>query len=413
MSEGHIEERPGDLSPGPEPGPRAAAEPARRQRAAWSAVLWLLAVLFFLIGAVALSPFWAPDVAALLPWGARPGASPDDYTALAARVAAIEKRAASPGTDADALKSSVGAVGRRIDQLETAMSAKVAEIEKRPASPASDIDAIKLSESALARRIDQLEAARNGSGQVEASVAATRTDMQQLEQRVASEIAEAQKVHQELSKLGTATSDLASRLQALEQRVQSQSGAERTDAALAMVLLQMREAVEQARPFPAEYGTFKALARDPELVAQAAPLAEAAQNGVASRTVLSKRLTELSGRVATATEPPAESDWGVQALARLRGLVTIRRIDSASQTGPEAAVTAAQAALTRGDLAGAVADLERLGGANAEAALPWLRMARERLAVETALDHMQQLLAARLGTRAAPAEPSAGARTPS
>jgi hypothetical protein len=98
--------------------------------------------------------------------------------------------------------------------------------------------------------------------------------------------------------------------------------------------------------------------------------------------------------------------------------VTIRRIDGASQTGPEAAASGAQAALARGDLAGAVAALDPLTGANAEAARPWLRMARERLVVETALDRLRQLLGARIGSsRAAPvgvpAEPSAKARAPS
>ena len=77
--------------------------------------------------------------------------------------------------------------------------------------------------------------------------------------------------------------------------------------------------------------------------------------------------------------------------------MTIRRIGGASQTGPEAAVSAAQASLDRGDLAGAVAALESLTGAAAEAARPWLKMARERLSVERALDRLQQVLTARLG----------------
>jgi hypothetical protein len=97
--------------------------------------------------------------------------------------------------------------------------------------------------------------------------------------------------------------------------------------------------------------------------------------------------------------------------------VTIRRIEGPSQTGSEAAVNAAQTALARGDLAGAVAALDPLTGANAEAARPWMRMARERLAAEAALDHLQELLTTRLGSApaAAPAsspdQPSEKART--
>jgi hypothetical protein len=108
-------------------------------------------------------------------------------------------------------------------------------------------------------------------------------------------------------------------------------------------------------------------------------------------------------------------DWREQTLARLRGLVTIRRIDGSSHTGasagPDGAVGAAQAALARGDLAGAVAVIESLTGADAEAARPWLLMARERLAAETALDHVQELLTERLG-RPSAAPGAAPAKVP-
>jgi hypothetical protein len=393
MSEMQPEELPaerGTIRAEPEPRPPDTSDAARRPGASRLAVLWLLAVLIIIIAGVALSPFWAPGVAPLLPWVERPEAATDDNAALAARVA---------------------------------------EIEKRPASPTVNVDAVKSTVGALERRVDQLEAAGGEAARIEAAVAATKAGMQQLEQRiaaiegqsssqVASEAAEVQKIANELSRLNNVTADLANRLPALEQQVQSQSGAERTDAALALVLLQMREAVDQARPFPAELAAFKAIARDPELAAQAGVLAEAAQNGVASRGVLSRRLAEIAGEVANAAEPPPEADWGAQALARLRGLVTIRRIDGASQTRPEAAVSAAQTALARADLAGAVAALGGLAGANAEAARPWVRMAQERLATEAALDRLRELLDAKLtGTRAvpqpAPAEPSNKARTPS
>ncbi len=188
---------------------------------------------------------------------------------------------------------------------------------------------------------------------------------------------------------------------ALEREGQSQNKAElRTDGMLALLLGQMREAIEQARPFPAEFDAFIGLARDSDLAAAAQPLAQPARNGVASRAVLVKGLAELAGRMAVAGEPAVKSDWREQTLARLRGLVTIRRIDSSSHTGSaggaaggsDGAVGTAQAALARGDLAGAVAALEPLTGADAEAAGPWLLMARERLAAETALDHIQELL---------------------
>jgi hypothetical protein len=431
MSEGRSEERPGEgaaIPVEPEPAAPPVPEPARPRRASRRAAPWLLAALIVIVAGVALSPFWAPDVAPLLPWGERRATANDDV-ALAARVAALENRPMPPSIDIEPIKSAIGALQRRVEQFESTLNARLDEIEKRPAPPGVDLEPIKSAASALTQRVDQLEAASAAARQSAAAIGAMQAGLQQLEQRLGAleaqsssratnEGAELQKTQLELARLGKLTADLENRVPAIERQIKSQNGVERTDAALAMVLLQMREAVEQARPFPAEYNAFKALARDPDLGAAAEPLAEAARNGVASRAVLSKRLAELAGQVAAAGEPPAASDWGAQALARLRGLVSIRRIDGASQTGPEAAVSAAETALARGDLAGAAAALEPLSGANAEAARPWLRMARDRLATEKALDHLQELLAARLGgtppaPASAPAEPAAKAREPS
>jgi hypothetical protein len=404
MSEGHSEDRPAegaDLPAEPAPQPAPAAESTPPRKPARPAILWLSALLVLLITGVALSPFWAPDLAPLLPWGARSGAQADEFAALAARLAAVENRPSPPGVDADAIKSAIGAVGRRVDQVESAVNNRLSEIEKRPAQAGIDVDAIKSAEAALARRLDQLEQ-RLAAAEAQSSG------------RKTSEAAALDKINGELSRLENATTELAKRVPELEQQVKSRGSAEHGDAELALLLLRIREAVDQARPFPAEYSALKALARDSELAVQAEPLAEAARSGVASRAVLSGRLAEIADQVASATGPPPKADWGAQTLARLRGLVTIRRIDGPSQTVPEAAVSAAQAALARGDLFGAIAALEPLTGANAEAARPWLQMARQRLAVEAALDGLQQALAERLGPpQAAPAEPAASAKAPS
>src|SRR5205823_12477554 len=92
------------------------------------------------------------------------------------------------------------------------------------------------------------------------------------------------------------------------------------------------EPIQVPRPFAAEYDAFPALARvRPDIAAAAAPLAESAKNGVASRAVLAQRLHALAGSIATAEAPPADPDWGDKAWARLRGLVTIRRIDRSEE----------------------------------------------------------------------------------
>jgi hypothetical protein len=53
-------------------------------------------------------------------------------------------------------------------------------------------------------------------------------------------------------------------------------------------------------------------------------------------------------------------------------------------------VARAEAALDRGDLAAAVAELEALDGAAADTAAPWLAKARPRLAAEAALHTLHE-----------------------
>lgn len=425
MSDGHGEQHLQEEAAGSAEAPSAPATAIARRRP-YGTALGLAALLIAVLAGVALSPFWVPQLAPLLPWGPKPAASADEYAALAARVAAIERHPPAPSVNIDALKSSVDELAQRLGQLETAVNSRLA-------TSTTNVDATKSQLAGLTQRIDRLDAAGSGNRQLESSVAAAKAGLADLQQRLTAveaqsssrtdgEAANLQKLQQELSGLGTTTSGLADRVGALEQQSQSQGTAElRTDAMLALLLMQMREAVEQARPFPAEYSAFTTLAHDPGLKAAVEPLANAARNGVAGRAVLEKRLTELSTKFATATEPVDETDWGHKVLAHLRGLVTIRRIDGPSQTGPDAAVGAAQIVLARGDLSGAVAALDGLTGANAEAAGPWLKMARERLAVEAALNHLQELLTVRLGSAPpAPPVPPSGApqdppatRTPS
>ena len=383
MTEGHDQEHPAEGSALPPVTNQTLGEGAQSVQLAGGSlqtVWWLAALLLLVIAGVGLSPFWARDVVPLLPWGSQSAAPAENYAALAAQVAAIENR---------------------------------------PGPPPPDIAAINSAASALARRVDQLETARDPDRQTDAAVAGIKAGLQQLEERLSafearsaaranSETAEFEKLRQQLSQIGSISSDLADRLPAIERRVGA-TGAVRTDAALLAALLQMREAVEVARPFATEYDAFIALAHDqPDLIAAAQPLAGLAQAGVAGNAVLSERLGQLSGRIVPAVAPPVDSDLRTQALAWLHSLVTIRRIDAASQTGQEPAMNVAEGALVRGDLPGTVSALQTLSGPKSGAIQSWLEMAQQRLAAEATLAHLQELLVARLGT---PPEAPGGAPT--
>ena len=273
--------------------------------------------------------------------------------------------------------------------------------------------AIDHPDPALIERLDRLEAAQHQArqdaakslaalqqttGQAAATIKELDGRIAALEAKPAAPAGEIAELRQQLAKLSTAVADLGARVAAVEKAAPAQSTADPTDSALLLTLLRIRDAVEVTRPFAAEYEAFAALVQArPEIAAAAGPLAEPAKTGVASRAVLLARLHALAGAIAAAEAQPAEPDWSEKVLARLRGLVTIRRIDGAGQSEPEAAVSAAERALAGGDLAAAVAPLGRLAGPPAEAARPWLQMARQRLAVEAALHRVEELLTARLG----------------
>jgi hypothetical protein len=317
---------------------------AAPRRAAVSPRLIAAAVLIVVL-AIAATPFWAPPVIQALPWGQ----------------AAPPVQARAPAAPAPSARG------------ETAPDPGVAAIKAQAAQSAA---AVQL----LGQRLAALESK-------------PPPDLGPIQQQLAA----VAKANAELTK---ANAELATTVAALQKAAQSQPAADPNKAALALALLQIREAVEVARPFDAEYRALVALARDhPEIAAAAKPLAEPAASGVASRAALVDRLRQSAPEIATA-KPPPKPGWKSQIVARLRSLVTIRRLDGDARNPAEAAVATAQRDMATGDLAGAVEALSALSGPSRDAAEPWLRIARQRLAVETALRQVAAAVTVVLGTPA-------------
>jgi hypothetical protein len=319
----------------------------------------------------------------LLPW-----AEPSDaakYDALAQRVARLEQRPVTMPIDQEALKSAQTALEQKIAALEGAVAA-LRQIQGDVATKA-----------ALAQQSQRLDAA-----EVQAAA------------RIAAQIAEIDKMRQELAQRGAAGGELATRVDALEHQLRAQNSIDRAERVRVLALLQLREAVEAGQPFTAEFTAFNQLAaNDPELAAAARPLADAARSGVATRAELRRRLGDVADHIDPAKASrtkSAKSKWWEEALDRVRALVTVRHIDGNAKTGPGAAVEAAQTALAQDNLAGAIAALDGVSGTDAEMMQPWLKAARQRLAAQAALTRLQGLLTAQLG--ASPASPAATAPAP-
>jgi hypothetical protein len=97
--------------------------------------LWLGSLPALMIAAIVLSPFWAPPVGRLLPWGEKLPAAGQGEGALAARLSEIEKRSVLSSFDIDAINSAESTLALRIDQLEASLS----RLEKSSNSPPPNI----------------------------------------------------------------------------------------------------------------------------------------------------------------------------------------------------------------------------------------------------------------------------------
>jgi hypothetical protein len=273
-----------------------------------------------------------------------------------------------------------------------------------PWSPAAD----RGDASQLGERIDRLAAAQDDAQHrldqtaAAADAAAQRLDrrMAALEAKPAGAPADLTDLRQQIAKLSESVNDLGGRLDALDKTVHARAALDPTDVALALAVLPIRDAVAAGRPFAAQYKTLTVLARNRPDIAQAAlPLSEPAKTGVATVAALEHGLRLLGADTAvTAAAPAAPRGWTEAMVARLAGLIAIRRVDdgAAPERLPQT-LDQAQQALARGDLGGAVTALDTLSGAPAAAAAPWLARARQKLAADAAVQRLETATTARLG----------------
>jgi hypothetical protein len=171
---------------------------------------------------------------------------------------------------------------------------------------------------------------------------------------------------------------------------------------LIVALADLGNAVSTSRSFAAQLASVEALGQSRAGWAEALqPLEGPAKSGIPSAAVLARR---FSDEVATAilradtASPSAQSGLGEAVLAKLRSLVVIRRTDGAADNANpvDAAVATSEAALAKDDLAGAVAALSDLSGAQAAAASAWLQQARQRLQAEQTIATLTQELSSDL-----------------
>ncbi|MEW5726853.1 MAG: mitofilin family membrane protein [Pseudomonadota bacterium] len=350
----------------PEAAPETPAETApakeRKSGAPWGAIVAVGTIAALAALGVATWPQWkdmvAPPVVAPpqpqpAPTPAPESAAPEPASPEPASPEPASPEPASPVAEPEP-PATDPATTDRLDRLEQA----VAALEARPQIP-----------EALVREVQSLSAALAETRKTTADAAAVLR--------------------------------LADRLDKVEAELRDIQSRRTSAAALLLATGQLREAVNHALPFEAELRAVRVLApQDAEMAAAVEALKPRAAAGIPTRMVLAERFNALAPALVRSDLMPQGQSWWRDTVNRLGSLLTVRREDGdAAGTSPAAVVARAQAALRRGDLAGAIAQAETLDGAAAETVAPWLDDARARLAADKALSTLTAAVVAAIGPR--------------
>ena len=425
--------------------PISVAEPptaATRPRGGGGAMIAAAIVAALItVGGLATEPLWRPYLAAFIPTPTVPAPAPDpalaqrldaleqQATELGQRLAAVDgavtqldARGAGAGTDMADLSGQVEAIQRESAALRHDLDAVLAQPAPNAPGPVAipeEIARLPEDVAALRQRLDEVAAAAamesGPSPETATTLDTLRRQIDALNTTANSFDAWIGTVESRLD----AVEALEGRIAALEQAASTAGDRATGNAALALAVNQLQAALAGQRPFAAELAALSEVAAgDPEaraLSAAIATLTPQAETGVptlvelrtafpdTARAVVAASRAEAAATAVAEAAPGTESEappgWLDAAMLKLSELVSVRPVGEDVEGEDAAArVARAEAVLAKGDLAGAVAELDGLTGQAAEAAAPWLVDARARLDAEATLATLQSIAVARLAS---------------
>ncbi|MBI1364473.1 MAG: hypothetical protein GC153_00765 [Alphaproteobacteria bacterium] len=158
-------------------------------------------------------------------------------------------------------------------------------------------------------------------------------------------------------------------------------GGATTDPSAAVALAALERVVARGAPFQDELNEFARYARSAAPVAALRPIAA---KGAPTADEL-KESFDPAARAALAAASREGANGFAGILAEFPKLFSARPARPQPGSTPRAVISRAEAAIDKGDVAGAVDELSVLRGGAAEAFAPWLEQARARLAADQAL----------------------------
>jgi hypothetical protein len=306
----------------------------------------------------------------------QPGGDGSQLTQLEQRVAALE----TAGRDAAASDQGGAPLQKAVTALQERLAALAARLPEDAQSRLSQID----------QRLGAAEQAETRLQQLSSSV-------DQLTQKLNTDEQHSQELVTQLSALSERVSGAEGKLDAA---LRNRSRA----SALALIVSQLEAAIDEARPYRSQVETLTAMTQDSaaagdDAIEQALRALEpGAAAGVPSIAALRQSFRPVANEIVHAARAPDGDNLIDRATDNLMRLVTVRPVgDDVRGDTAEARVARAEAALDKGDLASAVAELEQLDGRPADAGADWLSQAKLRLGADQAVaklrTHATELLA--------------------
>ncbi len=371
----------------------AAAQPPQRRSGAGAAWFAVLVALLALTGA-ATAPYWIPEVyrqpspidlaerMTALEAGGDPqalAAVSDRLAGLGDRLAALERLAADvPSAD------ELAALASRLDAAERAQAdaAGLAEsldgLDRRLTALEGGLPSIMAAR--LAAQDEALERLTGEAGRLSATLADQRATL-----------AGARSAQADLQATAGELDDLTAAMAATQRedgrRIARLEASDSRGQALVLAIGQLRDAVADGGRYAGPLAAVRRLAAgDPRITGDLSRLAATADSGIPTQAMLAADFPAMARAAREAAALPDDPDWLDQAAAAVNNLVSWRPAAGEVEGDEPAAILArAEHRLGAGNLAGAVAAMQKLSGRAEEPAAAWLEEAAARLRAEDAL----------------------------
>lgn len=381
-----------------------------------SATIAVLLAVIVGLGGYASIPYWRDKVP--MPYRSYLPDLPASETR--GLIADLEKNVDANRTELARLRAEVKTMGGMIEDVNDTVAmpsgnvvAEIGALKERLAALDSRLGSLSLGAAApqatggatgdMPHRLDLI------AGRVEQLAENNKTLAGKIEQRGIAQRDEVEALSQRLASVEASRAEAASVLKLNDRITEVENLARamvsRHDASLANLLavVQLRAKAQDGEPFDAELRTARALAEDkPGFEAGVAPFAAVAAEGVPTVAALRQGFDATATAAAKAANAPKGDTLVDKTLARISGLVTVRRIDGGAEADTvAAALVRAERLLDAGDLAGAVKELQGIADPAVAAALkPWIGRADTRARLDAALSTLTADALARVAASA-------------